>query len=95
MLFAQLGDLQVSVQLGALNSLAVLLLVGESLIDRFAKGIFSMECRIVPIQSPPVPVISEYTHRRTRWLRYRLTPMPRPIQKTDRTKSSGRPYFLL
>lgn len=92
-LFDQLADLHIHVHFGVVNSLAVPLLFGASFIDRFVKRIFSMERFIVPIWSPLVAIIPEYSLRRIRWLCYRLIWTPRSIQKTNRTTKIGCLYF--
>lgn len=59
MLFVQLGDLHVHVQFGVVDNLAVLVLIGTSIIVTFVKGIFPMEPLIVPIRCHPVAIISD------------------------------------
>lgn len=61
MRFVRLGTLHTRVHFGVVDSLAVPLLVGTSFIDRCFKAIFPIERVIFPIQSRPVPTISEYT----------------------------------
>lgn len=61
MRFVQLSDLHVHVHFHILDTLAALLLVGTCFIDRVFKYIMTMERFIVPIRSPTVAILSEYT----------------------------------
>lgn len=60
MLFVQLRNLHVSVFFGVVDNLTVPPMVRTLFIDRYVKGIFPIERRIVPIQSYTVASISEY-----------------------------------
>lgn len=61
MLFLQLGDLHLRVNFSVADNLAVPLRITMSFIDRFVKGIFLMERRIIPIQSRLVAIISGHS----------------------------------
>ena len=54
----RLGDLQVKVRFGVVRELVTRILVGAPFIDKFVAGIFPPERRIVPRDSPPVPILA-------------------------------------
>lgn len=82
MLFSQLSDLHVLVNLGDTNNLALTVLVGTSFFDGFVEKRLTMERSIAPIRSCPVAIIENYEH----------TSDPRAVVQTatkDETSADG------
>lgn len=61
MIFVPLDHLHVQVHFGAVNVLAVPLLIGASFIDRYVNANLLPKGRVVRVRSLPVRITSEYT----------------------------------
>lgn len=57
MLYIRIGEGSERVMFAIVKSLAVAVLLGTSFIERFIKGIFHSERRIVPSNFPPVSIL--------------------------------------
>lgn len=53
----QVSNLRIHVRLGFVDSLAVDLLLGASFIDKYVRGFFSTERKLLPWQLQPVDII--------------------------------------
>lgn len=62
LLHLYIGDLEVCAWFGAVEILAVSVLLGTSFIDRFIKVIFPGERKIVPHYSKPVAILASFAN---------------------------------
>ena len=57
-LYVRVGTLRVKVRFGVVRHLVTRILVGTPFVNKFVKGIFPQEQRIVPADSDPVPILA-------------------------------------
>lgn len=85
--FDHLHNIHARVHFGVVDNLALLLLIGLSVIDKFVREILPMERCIVHILSLPIPIISEYATCRTSLLYCITTRTQKSLLATGRNRA--------